>query len=78
MDQVTAQGSTNYAAIRPNHVLGYNLPFPPLPEQQRIVARIEELAAKINEARTLRREAKGETEAIVKAALPRIGKGRES
>jgi type I restriction enzyme S subunit len=61
-DQVAAQGSTNYAAIRPNQVLGYEIPLPPLPEQRRIVARIEELAAKINEARALRRKCLIETE----------------
>ena len=51
--QVTAPGTTNYAAIRPDHVLGYTIPIPPLPEQQRIVARIEALAAKIEEAKEL-------------------------
>jgi restriction endonuclease S subunit len=29
-EQVAAQGSTNYAAIRPAHVLGYEIPLPPL------------------------------------------------
>lgn len=52
--QVEAQGSTNYAAIRPADVLGYKIPLPPLDEQRRIVARIEELAAKVEEARTYR------------------------
>jgi type I restriction enzyme S subunit len=52
--QVEAQGSTNYAAIRPNDVLGYKIPLPSLDEQRRIVARIEDLLAKIAEARTLR------------------------
>jgi len=64
-DQVAAQGSTNYAAIRPSHVLGYEIPLPPLPEQRRIVARIEELDAQINEALTLRQEAAEEAEALV-------------
>jgi len=64
-DQVTAQGSTNYAAIRPAHVLSYNIPLPPLDEQRRIVARIDELAAKIEEARGLRREATAETNSRV-------------
>lgn len=53
--QVEAQGSTNYAAIRPLDVLGYKIPLPPLDEQRRIVARIEELATKVEEARGLRR-----------------------
>src|ERR1035441_9809957 len=34
-EQVAAQGSTNYAAIRPAHVLGYEIPLPPLAEQRR-------------------------------------------
>lgn len=55
-EQINAQGSTNYAAIRPKEVLGYKIPLPPIEEQQRIVARIDELAGKIEEARGLREE----------------------
>lgn len=64
-DQVSAQGSTNYAAIRPKDVLGYKIPLPPIQEQRRIVARIEELAGKIGEARGLRSQAVKETGALV-------------
>ena len=56
-EQVEAQGSTNYAAIRPGEVLDYKIPLPPLDEQRRIVARIEELAAKVQEAQNARRDA---------------------
>ena len=38
--------------------------LPPLPEQRRIVARIEELAAKINEARGLRQQTAETAEAL--------------
>lgn len=44
--QVEAQGSTNYAAIRPSDVLAYTIPLPPLAEQQAIVARLDALAEK--------------------------------
>ena len=64
-EQVAAQGSTNYAAIRPSQVLGYEMPLPPLAEQRRVVARIEELAAQIHEARTLRQQAAEEAEALL-------------
>jgi type I restriction enzyme S subunit len=64
-DQVEAQGSTNYAAIRPAHVLGYQIPLPPLTEQRRIVARIKALAAEIAEAQRLRHEAVAEAEAML-------------
>ena len=40
-NQVEAQGSTNYAAIRPSNVLGYVMPLPSIDEQHRIVARID-------------------------------------
>ena len=56
-EQVVAQGSTNYAAIRPKDVLEYKIPLPSLIEQQRIVARIEEVAEKIEEAKELRKKA---------------------
>jgi len=41
----------------------------PLAEQRRVVARIEDLAAQINEARTLRHQAAGELEALRSAAI---------
>lgn len=45
------------------------LPLPPLEEQRRIVARIEELASKIEEARGLRRQAAIEAEGLVSTAI---------
>jgi len=70
--QVEAQGSTNYAAIRPAQVLGYEIPLPPLAEQRRIVARMEEFAAEIEEARTLRRKADEEGVALHQSELNRL------
>ncbi|MGH9786167.1 MAG: restriction endonuclease subunit S [Terriglobia bacterium] len=71
-DQVSAQGSTNYAAIRPAHVLGYHIPLPPLDEQKRIVARIENLAARLDEARKLRRGANEDAQALVASTAARL------
>lgn len=65
MEQVQAQGTTNYAAIRPSDVLNYDIPLPPIAEQRRIVARIEELAAHIAEARALREQAAEQQETLV-------------
>jgi len=48
-NQVEAQGSTNYAAIRPANVLGYQIPLPPLAEQQAIVSRLDTLADKVRQ-----------------------------
>ena len=47
--QVEAQGSTNYAAIRPVDVLGYSIPLPTITEQQAIVARLNQLADKVRQ-----------------------------
>jgi type I restriction enzyme S subunit len=71
-EQVEAQGSTNYAAIRPSDVLGYEIPVPPLAVQRRIVARIEELAALIDEARTLRKEASDPTDSLLDGCATRL------
>lgn len=76
-DQVAAQGSTNYAAIRPAHVLTYMIPLPPLDEQRRIVARVEALAGKIEEARGLRRQAVEEAEAFHGSAAAELLKPQE-
>jgi type I restriction enzyme S subunit len=54
-DQVQAQGSTNYAAIRPAHVLAYTMPLPPIEEQGRVVRKIERLATKSASAHRLLR-----------------------
>lgn len=53
-EQVKAQGSTNYAAIRPANVLSYKMPLPPLMEQHRIVDHLSRVAAQIDRARELR------------------------
>ncbi|MDP1859520.1 MAG: hypothetical protein Q8K82_12670 [Gemmatimonadaceae bacterium] len=55
-DQVEAQGSTNYAAIRPGHVLSYVIPLLPLDEQRRIVARIETVANALTRIEDLQSE----------------------
>lgn len=64
---------TELKAIR---LLPIPIPLPPLAEQRRIVARIEELAAQIQEARTLHRQAAEEAEAILASRISQLfGKG---
>jgi type I restriction enzyme, S subunit len=67
-----AKGTTGYAAVRPKTLLACEIPLPPLPEQRRIVMRIEELGTKINEARGLRRRATEAAEALVSARISRL------
>lgn len=51
-----SRGSSGQNRIRPEKFLEVEIPLPPLDEQRRIVARIEELATKVEEVRGLRRQ----------------------
>src|SRR5438874_1651876 len=55
--KAASEGTTNRVRLKEERFLATRITLPPLEEQRRIVARIEELAAKIEEARGLRREA---------------------
>jgi len=59
-----SHGTSGKNRIRPERFLEIEIPLPPLDEQRRIVARIEELAALIEEARGLRVKAREEAEAL--------------
>jgi type I restriction enzyme S subunit len=63
---------TSRNRLKEEKLFAIKIPLPPLPEQRRIVARIEELAAKIEEARGLRRQAVKETEALWKSNAQKI------
>src|SRR5207247_3738962 len=60
------------AAVRPKNLLGATIPLPPLPEQRRIVARIEELAAKVEEAHGLRAQSAEEAESFGIASVAQV------
>jgi len=64
-----SQGTSGKNRIKPEQFLRVEIPLPPLAEQRWVVARIEELAAQIHEARTLRHQASEETEALCRAIL---------
>ena len=58
--------------IQPEQLLTHRLPLPPLPEQGRIVARIEELANRIAEVKHLRFESSKAATALVTAGAATI------
>jgi type I restriction enzyme S subunit len=68
-EQVRAQGSTNYAAIRPSDVLNYKIPFPTIGEQQQLVALISAVETGIEEAKALRRQADAASERLCYSML---------
>jgi type I restriction enzyme S subunit len=57
--------------LNPDALFKCDIPLPPLAEQRRLVARIDELAAKIHEASTLRQQAVEEAEALLVAMAHR-------
>jgi type I restriction enzyme S subunit len=58
--------------LKAKRLLPIPIPLPPLSEQKRIVARIEELAGKIEEAKTLRREGEESIDKVVGREIARI------
>jgi type I restriction enzyme S subunit len=69
-----SSGQTNVSRLRlkEQDFLRMGIPLPPLSEQQRIVARVDALARRVEEARGLRLAAVDEAEAVMGAAFKRI------
>jgi type I restriction enzyme, S subunit len=63
-----SRGSTGRNQIKLRTFAAIHIPLPPLDEQRRIVARIESVAAKVEEARELRNQLFEETNAISASA----------
>lgn len=73
--QQASEGTTNRVRLQENSFLFLEIPVPTLAEQRRIVARIEELAAKIEEARRLRKEVEANLRGVLLIAYNGITKG---
>lgn len=65
----TGSAALSKLTLNPPKFLLLTLPRPPLAEQRRVVARIEALAARIQEARALRQQATDEGKALLKSVL---------
>lgn len=66
---VLSQGTSGKNRIRPELFLTVEIPLPPLEEQRRIVARIEELVGKIEEAQRLRQETIEENQILCNSSI---------
>jgi restriction endonuclease S subunit len=64
-----SEGTTNRVRLQPDRFLDIQVPLPGLPEQRRIVALIEEAAAKIQDAVGLRRQGLELTDELSRAAI---------
>ena len=67
--RMASEGTTNRVRLQLDRFLESRISLPPLDEQRRIVARIEELAGLIEEAQTLRAKAREEMEALWQSHL---------
>jgi len=67
--RAASEGTTNRVRLKEDRFLATKISLPPFPEQQRIVVRIEELAAKIEEARGLRRQAVSGCDALCRSII---------
>jgi type I restriction enzyme S subunit len=67
--RAASEGTTNRVRLKVDRFLVTQIPLPPLDEQRRIAARIEELAALIEEVQELQVKAREEAEAFASATL---------
>ena len=70
--QAASEGTTNRVRLQEDRFLAMTIPLPPLVEQQRIVARIDTLATRIEEAKGLRAETMVEVEALAGSAARQL------
>jgi type I restriction enzyme S subunit len=69
LDRVSPGGAGRNRTLNRDAFLNQEVALPPLAQQRRVVARIEELAAQIHEARTLRQQAAEEADALCRGVL---------
>jgi len=69
---LSASDTVGRETYKTSDILALEIPLPPLAEQQRIVARIEQLAAKIEEARGLRQAIESDEHGLLLSAYHKI------
>lgn len=72
MCRTASEGTTNRVRLKEDRLMQMRIPLPPLEEQRRIVARIDHLAAKIEEARHYRYQIDHETKALLRSRFSQV------
>jgi type I restriction enzyme S subunit len=72
--QRASEGTTNRVRLKEERFSALKIPLPPVVEQRRIVARIEELTAQINEVRAIRAQEEREIQQMLMSAFFNIVK----
>ena len=68
----SASGTTNQIELNTSTVINHLMPLPPLPEQHRIVARIDQLMARCDELEKLRKEREEKRVVVHAAAIKQL------
>ncbi len=71
-DLTKAIGGSAQPQITRTTLSPVRIPLPPLPEQRRIVARIEELMERVREAKRLREQAREDADRLMQSALAEV------
>lgn len=72
-----SEGTTNRVRLKEDRFADVEIKLPALEEQIRIVAKVESLAARINEARQLRQAIQADAQAMLHSAFQQIIEGAE-
>lgn len=70
--KAASEGTTNRVRLKEDKFLSFKIPLPPIEEQRRIVAKVEELAGKIEESRSLREQTIKETKILWQVAAQKL------
>lgn len=70
-----SRGATGKNRIKPSQFLEIEIPLPPLPEQRRIVAKIDQIAARVEEAKRLAEQIDEEQTALLLRRVEELSKG---
>ena len=72
-----SRGTSGKNRIRPERFLEISIPLPDIKEQRRIVAKLETLSAKINEAKLKRQEIQTDAQSMLRSVFQEIIEGTE-
>ena len=75
--KMASEGTTNRVRLKENCFAEIRVSLPPLNEQRNIVAKIESLSSKIDEARQLRQAIQNDAQAMLRSAFQQIIKNAE-
>jgi type I restriction enzyme, S subunit len=67
-----SKGTTNRVRLKEDGFYRLEIPLPPLPEQKRIVAKVQSLASKIDEARELRERCDRDAAFLLRSSVHRV------